>query len=367
MCHHAMYDLLAAREIEVGRILPAGSPLLSLPEATAPINSEGGDEGSSFDTVLNSIAKVRAGLGEKKETKDTGKVSGLAGGKIGKLPSKPATPKAPEKPAALPKKPAPPKPATPKPAGRRPPRGGKKRNKGKSAAPPAPQPPVKEKGATKQPGDREEAPVGNANKVPLEHSRLGPAQNSPEQVTESPAEEDPLATLKEVQTAVLGLSPRASFRRLMKSEYQLISSSLTLLLFYTSHSRILLSFDSELTLTSFLAMCMALKVPEPVFEFLPAPTNASGFTHLVQAKWGDDCPWLRRASPVDLGNISWVDQKSAESYGEKRAILFLLKMCREEVDEELLGETWDRDLRGLSRLETEVKSSLRSMEKRSGR
>lgn len=114
-------------------------------------------------------------------------------------------------------------------------------------------------------------------------------------------------------------------------------------------------------------MCMALKVPEPVFEFLPAPTNASGFTHLVQAKWGDDCPWLRRASPVDLGNINGVDQKGAESYGEKRVILFLLKMCRAEVDEEVLEEHWHKDLRGLNRLEEEVKSNLRQMEKRSGR
>lgn len=260
MCHHTMYDLLTTSEIEVGRILPAGSPLLSLPEDKAPINSEGGDEGSSFDAVLNSIAKMRAGLGEKKETKPTGKVSGLAGAKIGKLPANSATPKAaktPEKPAALPKKPADPKPAAPKPAppkpapskraGRRPPRGAKRSSKGKSAAPPA-----KEKGLTKQGGDLEgqEAPVRNANKLPLERSRLGPPQNPPAQVPESPAEEDPLATLKEVQTAILGLSPHASFRRLMKSEYQLITSSLTFLPLWTSHSRILLSFDSELTLTS---------------------------------------------------------------------------------------------------------------------
>lgn len=239
--HHALHDLLTTANIEVGRVLPAGSPLLSLPKE-GPVGSEGGDEGSSFDTVLNSIAKMRADLGEKKEAKPTGKVSGLAGGKIGKLPAKPgkpttpkaaALPKKPADPTAAPPKPAAPKPATPKPAGRRPPRGGKKRSKGKSAAPPAPQPPAKEMGVTKQGGDREgqEAPVGNANKVPLERSRLGPAQKAPAQVTESPAEEDPLATLKEVQTAVLGLSPRASFRRLMKSQYQLIASSLTFLPF----------------------------------------------------------------------------------------------------------------------------------------
>jgi hypothetical protein len=69
----------------------------------------------------------------------------------------------------------------------------------------------------------------NANLEPLKNSRLVPIELKDIPVV------DPLASLKAIQDGLMVLSPHASFLRVMKSEFQLIPSSLTITPFPMSH------------------------------------------------------------------------------------------------------------------------------------
>jgi hypothetical protein len=243
--HHALYQLLATDNIDVGNILPLDSPLLVLPEVKKPVvppteeairkktsmllnaieslkpyPDEAGQPQALQDTV-DALDRLR-----KDETKPTGKVSGLSGGKIAKQQAKPVKPvhkEAQKKPPTAPGKAKPKNPPAPLPAKPRAPkrrgRGGGPRH-GKERLTPPQQSKAKGKEAEVE-SSGSQSPSKNANMVPLTKSRLAPVEMENEPIV------DQLATLKAVQEGLGALSPHASFLRLMKSEFQSIPPPLT--------------------------------------------------------------------------------------------------------------------------------------------
>lgn len=254
VAHHALYQLLVTDHIDVGDILPANSPLLMLPEVkkpAAPPTEEAIRQRTRL--LLNAVESLRPYPAEpknaaslktavdalktrlqKEETHPAGKVSGLSGGKVGKHTAKPPkqakqaqlpAQKKPAKVAERPKNPPPP----PQPSQGR---GSRERESRASRRsnyrPPAPpHSPVKfeAKGKNKEnmePQRPETSQRPNANLEPLKNSRLAPIE-----LKDAPVM-DPLASLKAIQDGLMVLSPHASFLRVMKSEFQSISSSLTI-------------------------------------------------------------------------------------------------------------------------------------------
>ena len=78
----------------------------------------------------------------------------------------------------------------------------------------------------------------------------------------------------------------------------------------------------------------------------------------MSAIFNDPSPYLTRASPVFLAHVAGIDEEDAYSLGVKKTILFLLKMCKDEVDMDVLESHWEKELGWLSRLEREVKDRL---------
>lgn len=243
--HHALYQLLATDNIDVGNILPLDSPLLALPEVKKPVvppTEEAIRKKTSM--LLNAIESLKPypdeagqrqalqdtvdalGRLQKDETKPSGKVSGLSGGKIAKQQAKPVKPvhkEAQKKPPTAPGKAKPKNPPAPLPAKPRAPkrrgRGGGPRH-GKERLTPPQQSKAKGK-ETEVESSSSQSPSKNANMVPLTKSRLVPVEMEYEPIV------DQLATLKAVQEGLGALSPHASFLRLMKSEFQSIPPPLT--------------------------------------------------------------------------------------------------------------------------------------------
>lgn len=120
------------------------------------------------------------------------------------------------------------------------------------------------------------------------------------------------------------------------------------------------SLGCELTLDSFsTAMCFILKISEPEIRCTEASDDGDS---PMYAHFNDPSPYLTRASPVFLANGRWVDQESAHSLGVKKVILFLLKMCKDEVDMDVLESRWKKDLKFLSNLEREIEDRVDRME-----
>jgi hypothetical protein len=105
-------------------------------------------------------------------------------------------------------------------------------------------------------------------------------------------------------------------------------------------------------------MCHILQIEEPEIRYDPAPYDTSGPMHAMHAFFNDPNPFLTRASPVFLANVGGIDEEDAYSLGVKKIILFLLKMCKDEVDMDVLESCWEKELEWLSRLEREVKDRL---------
>ncbi|OOQ87536.1 hypothetical protein PEBR_15454 [Penicillium brasilianum] len=341
--HHALHQLLVMDDIDVANILPVNSPMLVFPEAKKPVTplSEEAIRNRSR-LLLDAIGSLRSYPGEtsksqslqstvdalnsrlrKDEIKQPGTISGLSGGKISKKPVKPAKPgqkKGEKKPAIPPTKPKSrlPPPPPPPPQGRPPGwrRGGRSSRRSHGRLSPHPQP--KAKGKIKVvDGSRPKTPPGNANLVPLENARLDPMEMEVELVV------DPLVTLKAIQDGLQTLSPHASFLRLMKK------------------------------------MCFVLKIKEPEIRCTQAVDNSSS---PMYAHFDDPNPYLVRASPVFLANGRWADEEAARSLGVKKIILFLLNMCKDEVDMGVLEARWEIELKFLSKLEREIEDRVHLIE-----
>ncbi|KAJ5389235.1 uncharacterized protein N7496_000303 [Penicillium cataractarum] len=341
--HHALYQLLVMDELNVGDILPADSPMLILPDTKKPVTPPSEEAIRNRTRLLmDAIGSLRPYPGDtsnshsmqstldalnsrhrKDEIKPPGGVSRLSGGKISKMPVKPAKPaqqkgeKKPAIPSAKSKShppPPPPPPAPGKPRGSR--RKGRSFRRYHGRLSPPPQPKAKGKKEDVE-ASRPSTPPGNANLVPLENSRLAPVEMEIDPVV------DPLATLKEMQERLQNLSPQASFLRLMKT------------------------------------MCFVLKISEPEVRCTKAPDDTSS---PMYAHFNDPNPYLTRASPVFLANGRWVDEDSAHSLGVKKIILFLLKMCKDEVDVDVLEACWKKDLKFLSNLEREIEDRVDRIE-----
>jgi hypothetical protein len=82
----------------------------------------------------------------------------------------------------------------------------------------------------------------------------------------------------------------------------------------------------------------------------------------MYAHFDDPNPYLVRASPVFLANGRWADEEAARSLGVKKVILFLLKMCKDEVDMAVLEARWEIELKFLSRLEREIEERVHRIE-----
>jgi hypothetical protein len=265
VAHHALHQLLVTDNIDVGDILPADSPLLMLPEVKKPVTPPTETAlRHRTQLLLNAVESLRHYPAEpkkaeslrtavdalktllrKEETHPAGEVSGLSAGKITKQTAKPSKPANPTQPAQpVPKKPAnpvekpklknpplPPRPLQSRKVSRR--RSRASRRSSYRPAPPA-RPSAKVE-ATGQDKERVEPlrpanePRPNANLEPLKNSRLAPMELKDVPVV------DPLASLKAIQDGLQVLSPHASFLRIMKSEFQSISPSLTMSPFQMSH------------------------------------------------------------------------------------------------------------------------------------
>jgi hypothetical protein len=109
-------------------------------------------------------------------------------------------------------------------------------------------------------------------------------------------------------------------------------------------------------------MCFVLKIAEPDIRHERVPDDASGQTRSMHAHFNDPNPFLARASPVFLGNMLWIDEDAALGVAVKKVILFLLKICKDEVEFDVLERAWDKELAWLHSLEHEVEHRLRQAE-----
>ncbi|KAF3384819.1 hypothetical protein F1880_001960 [Penicillium rolfsii] len=347
VAHHALHQLLVTDQMEVGDILPASSHLLILPKSKKPVAPPTEEairtrtrqlldaveslrpypaEPQSAASLQTAVESLKNRL-QKEETHSAGKVSGLSGGKIGKQSAKPANQTKQPRPPAL-KKPAK---AAEKPLSPPPPRPAKGRGsreresrasrRGSCRPPLPPNPPVKAgtKGkikVNKESQRPETSQRPNANLEPLKNSRLAPVE-----LKDIPSM-DPLASLKAIQDGLMVLSPHASFLRVMKT------------------------------------MCFILQIVEPDIRHEHIPDDESGQIHSLHAHFNDPNPFLTRASPVFLANVRWISEDDALGLAVKKIILFLLKMCKDEVEVDVLEAAWKNELAWLHSLEREAEHRL---------
>ncbi|KAJ5175539.1 uncharacterized protein N7482_001416 [Penicillium canariense] len=316
--HSAMYQLLVTENIDPGHVLPTESPLLTLQEVKGHVAAHPEDDCVHISQPFLEATEFVNSLPEGDIHRTPGRTSGVSEGKIVKQSVKSPqqqnqnqSPKASTKraPPSLP----PPKGIAPRRLGR-----GTRRKRSKPQPPP---PPPKAKRKNMNKGkiiDFDRASQRpNANLVPLQNSRLTPVA-----ITHEP-EVDPLATLKAIQDGLGALSPQASYFRLMKT------------------------------------ICAVLKISEPDIRCEPIPNHTLGSTHVVRAHFHDPSPYLTRASPVLLANVLGLGDEDAHSLGVKKVILFLLKMCTDEVGFGILDDTWASELGLLCNLEKEIGHRLR--------
>lgn len=109
-------------------------------------------------------------------------------------------------------------------------------------------------------------------------------------------------------------------------------------------------------------MCFVLKIAEPDIIHEHVLEDESGQITSIHAHFNDPNPFLTRASPVFLGNVRWINEDDTLGLAVKKVILFLLKMCKDEVEVDILEAAWNNELAWLNSLEREAEHRLRQAE-----
>ncbi|KAJ5096294.1 hypothetical protein NUU61_005650 [Penicillium alfredii] len=159
------------------------------------------------------------------------------------------------------------------------------------------------------------APNGNANLIPLANSRLASIKEPVQK------KEGPLEMLKAIQKALTQMPRQASYMRVLEK------------------------------------ICDVLNANCPTIRREKNISDTSGNSYVVLARFDNRNPYLNRASPIWLAEVSNPDPDLAHGIGVKKLILWLLKMVKE--DSGVTKKAYNRELAFLKKLEAEVENRLR--------
>ncbi|KAJ5782145.1 hypothetical protein N7457_003919 [Penicillium paradoxum] len=160
-----------------------------------------------------------------------------------------------------------------------------------------------------------------ANRVPLSDCRLLPMEHQKDHV------EDPLVRLRSLDGKLALLSPRSSFREILKT------------------------------------ICEVLKIDYPEIFRGDRPNNSRAmfpYAHEMFAKFTGD-PYLSRASPIKLCHVHNPDPEIAQEIGVKSVILYLLSIVKDDAD--LDQKAYETESPNVRRIECETIQSLSAQNK----